>query len=99
MHALSLSLSDTHSLQYLLVRVLGINGGLWLVAPDALVEGLQEGPLQQGQSPPHLSSTQTQSLLTLGRLPETQRTQLAHLHTPETDAVGLDTVNSKILVT
>lgn len=43
----------------------GIDGRLRLVGPDACVEGLQQGALQQGQCPFDLAAALPQSLMTL----------------------------------
>lgn len=57
---------------YRFVGMFGIDGRLWLVGPDACMEGLQQGALQQRQSPFHLTATLSQSLLTLGGVSEAQ---------------------------
>lgn len=80
----------------LFVRVFWINRRLRLVGPDTLVKRLQEGALEQRQSPLHLSAAQPQGLLTLRHVPEAQRGQLLHLHT-DTQQGGKLQLNMHIL--
>lgn len=67
------------SYTYLFVREVDVDGRFGLVAPHALVEGLQEGALQHGQGALHLAPAQPQGLPTAPRVAEAQRAQLFHL--------------------
>lgn len=64
---------------HLFVRVMDVYRRLGLVTPNALVEGLQKGSLQEGQGPSHLTTTLPQNLMTARLITEAQRTQLLHL--------------------
>ncbi len=65
---------DVCSWCHLFVRVMDVYRRLMFLIPNALVERLQTGSLQQGQGSSHLPATLPQNLMTASLITETQHT-------------------------